>query len=140
MRLVAFVSKRGLPGALDEQLSNSGVTIFQASESQGHAEIMARDFGRNVSAQARSLGGPVNRVVSSVQNNRVCSEGCANALTEWIRRPDVTINEGDKGFYDGAVLSLDYMDNLHNQFDTSSDFQALFDASAFASAEEEGEP
>lgn len=73
------------------------MTIYQADDFEGHAEIAAANYRNDVAAQVEDLGGPITQVNSAVMNNGACSTACAQALTSYIDREDVTISRGGRG-------------------------------------------
>ena len=124
-RLVAFVSKGGVPRSLQTQLTNEGVTVYRADPFEGHAEIAAQNYRADVSAQEEDLGGPISSVNNAVMNNGACSAVCAQGLTDYIGQEGVTIEPGDQGYYAGQVLTPEYLSNLQGEFGGVSEFQAL---------------
>jgi RHS repeat-associated protein len=97
-RIVVIVSQKGLPPELQELFSNEHIAIVRATPREGHAEIAAREFRRNPARQLKALGGKIIRVNAAVWNNRACSDECAEAGTEYIGDPGVTIRKGGRGF------------------------------------------
>jgi hypothetical protein len=124
-RLVAFASKGGIPRSLQTQLTNEGVTIYRADPFEGHAEIAAQNYRADVAAQQEDLGGPISKVNSAVMNNGACSAECAQGLTDYIGRSDVTIEPGDQGYNAGQVLTPRYMSDLQSEFGGVSEFETL---------------
>ena len=97
-RTVIFASKGDLPKVLRKFFKEANIPVIRATPAEDHAEIAARDFGRNVQLQEQTLGGRMLRVNSAITTNRVCARlDCAEALTEFIGDPEVTIQPGGFG-------------------------------------------
>jgi RHS repeat-associated protein len=140
LRLVAFVSKGGLPRSLQTQLADEGVTIYQADPFEGHAEIAAQNYRADTALQEQDLGGPISKVNAAVMNNGACSAECAQGLTNYIGRDGVNIQPGDQGYYEGQVLTPQYMSELQSEFGGASEFEAIIqDTLPMAGAAGEGD-
>jgi len=125
LRIVAFVSKNGLPRSLTRQLTNAGVTIYRADPFEDHAEIAAQNYRADVAQQTEDLGGPIGRVNAAVMNNGACSVECAQGITKYIGEDGVTIQPDDRGYYGGQVITSEYMSDLRSEFGGVSDYEAL---------------
>jgi hypothetical protein len=127
-RLVAFVSKSGLPRQLENELDNQGVTIIEADQLpgvQGHAEVAAQQFRADTEAQVEDLGGPITKVNSAVMNNGACSAECAQALTDYIDREGVTVVPGGRGVLGDEVLNPAEMAALRAEYGGVSNYEAI---------------
>jgi len=69
LRIVAFVSKSGIPESLETALTNYGVTIYEAYPFEGHAEIAVQNYRADTAAQQEDLGGPITKVNNAIMNN-----------------------------------------------------------------------
>jgi hypothetical protein len=123
--LIAFTSSGGIPHPLEQQLTDQGVTIYQADAILGHAEREAGAYRADVGAQEADLGGPIVNVKQVVVTNTVCSEECAQGLTTYIGKEGVTVSAGDRGYMNGQVLTPEYMSDTRAEFGGVSSIDAL---------------
>ena len=139
LRLVAFANSNGLPDDLENALTEQGVQIYEADPFERHAEIAAQNFRADPEAQQDVLGGTITRVNSAVMNNGACSTECADGLTSYIGREDVTVQVGGRGVLGDEVLNPAEMASLRNEFGGVSNVEAMIQASPTAADATEGD-
>jgi RHS repeat-associated protein len=139
LRLVAFANSNGLPDDLENALTEQGVQIYEADPFERHAEIAAQNFRADPEAQQDVLGGTITRVNSAVMNNGACSSECADGLTSYIGREDVTVQVGGRGVLGDEVLNPAEMASLRNEFGGVSNVEAMIQASPTAADATEGD-
>jgi RHS repeat-associated protein len=140
-RLIIFVSKGNLPKQLRD-LWGKTIKIIKATPQENHAEMAARDTRRDIALQEQELDGKIVQVNGAVMNNGACSSACAEALTEYIGDPDVTIQEGGFGFLrtaDGRdiVFNPDEMQELDRRFGGDTDLETIERVNASDGIEDE---
>lgn len=115
-RIIAFVSKAGLPDDLEKAFDTLGVQIYEAEPGsgragKGHAEGAAAAFRKSVETQVEDLGGEVTEVDDLYSSNRFCSEDCAEDATDFLDN-GVKLSPKSFGWVEGQELTPDAMKQL----------------------------
>jgi hypothetical protein len=117
VRVVAFASKSGLPQDLADVFERYDIPVMEGDNVDrpySDAEFAARDFGQEVAAQLKQLGGRIVRVNSAISSNSVCSDECGEALTEYVNRPGVTIEKNGYGVIGDEVLNPEQIASIQD--------------------------
>jgi hypothetical protein len=121
-----------LPKALADIFEENDIPVMEGDNVDrpySDAEFAARDYGREVEFQKQQLRGKIVRVNSAISSNSVCSDECAEALTEYINRPGVTIEKGGYGVIGNDVLNPAQIASIQDGFG-GTNIQAIINLAA----------
>jgi hypothetical protein len=100
-----------------EKLAKYDVAVYQlkgVSDKAGHAEQAAAQYRRTL-GKTGPAATRIAEVQSAITTNQVCGPECGRALTEYVGRPGVKIEEGGRGYSGGRVLDLDTVKSMRSQ-------------------------